>query len=178
MLDDFEKKCGGREKEKLRRNKAEPRRRIRSTLRMDLVATVTGRRESSSIFRHHGTIAMHENLLASSRAIENRVFFFTSPFFRPPFSLASDGVRWFVRSIIIRLFFTFHFFHADFSRSLMEHWRRVEWWIWRVNLGTYSLLSFLLKLGAGSPVCSVQQTMSFSVAHSWSFIELSSWIVG
>lgn len=64
--------------------------------------------------RHrHVDIAMHENSIEPRRRHENQVFFFTSPFFfRPPFSLASDGVRWFAPSS------SYDFFHISlFSRE-------------------------------------------------------------
>lgn len=112
-------------------------------------------------------IAMHENSMESRRLHENQVFslHFFDLFFRPPFSLAFDGVRWFSLFHHHTTFFShFTFFERIFRGRAAA--RRVGGQIERINLGTYSLLSSL-RSGADSPVCSVvQQTMSYEVAHS------------
>lgn len=170
------KKCEerGREKEKLRRNKASPVGKYawnsgeaaRTKLIRWIVRSLRPRQRSWHI-------AMHKNPSASSRKLENQVFFFTFRF------SAAIFTRLDVRSfhLIIRLFFRSHFtfFARDFRYlSLTEVGRRVdgreEW----VNLGTYSLLSSL-RSGADWPVvCSVQRKKSFWGARSlWSVPGLS-----
>lgn len=119
MLDDFkaQKKCGVREKEKLRRNKAEPRRKIRST---------RSRTEADGAVRRIGEdlairfcclhVVVHGNSLKSIRENEKRVFFLHFSVFSAAIFTCFDGVRFglFVPSS------SYDFFHISlFSCGLL-----------------------------------------------------------
>lgn len=150
--------------EKLRRNKAEPvgkyaesegERRWRA-----LDGPCLRQRWDEPVWRN----AMPGNPPRSRGELENQVFsFFThfSVFSAAIFTASTnDGVHH-------TTFSHFTFFAPNFPNSSLGEWRRradgcMRW----VSQGTYSLLS-CLGWDAGWPVCSVQRTKSFLVAHSW-----------